>query len=157
MKTAIFIQTEGVRQMELKKHEEFLEIKRKIKEDWNDFDYVLSQVKQTGVRLYRASEELKNNEEIVKEAVKQNAWALEYASKKLQDNKEIVKIAVKQNGMALKFASRRLQDGEEIAREAIKQEVKTEGGGTKCKIKNTFKRTPMGIETHPRYDKKGEE
>ena len=34
--------------MELKKYEEFLEIERKIKKDWNDFDYVLSQVKQIG-------------------------------------------------------------------------------------------------------------
>ena len=41
--------------MKLKKYEEFLETERKIKKDWNDFDYVLSQVKQIGVGLYRAS------------------------------------------------------------------------------------------------------
>ena len=33
---------------DLKKYEEFLGIERKIKKDWNDFDYVLSEIKQNG-------------------------------------------------------------------------------------------------------------
>jgi hypothetical protein len=108
--------------MELNKYKEFLDKKEEILEDWNDFDFVLSQVKQDGYALQFASGRLQDNEDIVREAVKQNGLALCYASERLKDNEDIVKIAVKQNGWALRYASERLQDNEEIVREAVKQD-----------------------------------
>ena len=96
--------------MELNEYEEFFgDLTESNIEDWNNFDFVLSKVKQDGMALYYASNELKDNGEIVKIAVKQKGWALYYASEKLRDNEEIVKEAVKQNGFAFQFASENLQ------------------------------------------------
>ena len=98
--------------MNLNKYENFFgdsAEKEKNIEDWNDFDFVLSKVKQKGWSLYDASKKLTNNEKIVLEAVKQDGLALEFASKRLQDNEEIVQEAINQNVIALKYASYNFQ------------------------------------------------
>ena len=96
--------------MKLEKYKNFLGIKEnERKKDWNDYDFVLSQIKQYGTALQFASEKLQDNEEIVKEAVSQNGYVLYYASEKLQNNEEIVLEAMKQNRRALTYASCNLQ------------------------------------------------
>ena len=108
--------------MELNKYEKFLGIKKnEIVEDWDDFDFVLSKVKQNGYALYYASDELKNNEEIVKEAVKQKGLALKFASKRLQDDEEIVREAIKQDEWAFPYVSEKLKNNEEIVKIAIRK------------------------------------
>ena len=96
--------------MKLNKYEKFFgdsAEKEKNIEDWDDFDFVLSKVKQNGLALKYASN-FQDNEEIVKLAVQENGYALQFASN-FQDNEEIVKEAVKQYGYALAYASKNLQ------------------------------------------------
>ncbi len=82
--------------------------------DWNNKQMVLEAVKQEGLALLNASNELQNNKEVVLEAVKQEGMALEYASDELQNNKEIVIEAVKKDSLVLFFASERLQDDKDV-------------------------------------------
>ncbi len=56
----------------------------------------------------------RNDKEVVIEAVKQDGLTLYYASDDLQDDKEVVIEAVKQDGEALYLASGRLQDDKEV-------------------------------------------
>ena len=60
----------------------------------NNYNEVLKKVKENGLNLQYASEELKNNKEIVLEAVKQNGWALEFVSQELRKDKEVVMTAL---------------------------------------------------------------
>ena len=50
-----------------------------MEENWNDYDFVMQKVKEDGMALMHASEELKNNLDIVIVAIKQEAFALFYA------------------------------------------------------------------------------
>tara|TARA_R110000868_G_scaffold140631_3_gene356430 strand:- start:763 stop:1008 length:246 start_codon:yes stop_codon:yes gene_type:complete len=49
-------------------------------ENWNDKDFVLEKVKQNGLALEFASEELRNDLEVVIEAIKQDLNAFSFAS-----------------------------------------------------------------------------
>ena len=73
-------------------------------------EIIMEAVKQDGLALRYASEQLKNDREFVMEEVKQNWWALYYASKQLKNDREIVMEAVKQNGLALRGASEQLKN-----------------------------------------------
>jgi hypothetical protein len=50
----------------------------------NNKDVVLEAVKQDGMALQFASDELKNNKDVVLKAVRQNVWVLRFASEELQ-------------------------------------------------------------------------
>lgn len=69
--------------------------------NWNNKEEVLIVVKQNGLDLGYASNELQNDKDVVLEAVKQSCWALEYASEELQADKEIVLTAIENCGQAL--------------------------------------------------------
>jgi len=82
-------------------------------------------VKNDGLALVDASEELINNPEIVMEAVKNNGRVLNYASEELRNNPEIVMEAVKNDGSALEYASEELRNNPEFVKKverAIKEE-----------------------------------
>ena len=49
-------------------------------ENWNDKEFVLERVKQNGLALEFASEELRNDLEVVIEAIKQDLNAINFAS-----------------------------------------------------------------------------
>lgn len=80
---------------------------------------VLRAVAKDGNNLRLAHPDLKNDYEIVMTAVKNNYDALFYASKELKDNKEIVKAAIKKNRSSFKYASDRLKDDKELAMMAL--------------------------------------
>jgi predicted methyltransferase len=54
---------------------------------------VIEAVKQNGVILFYASEELRNDKDVVIEAVKENGFALKYASEELQNDEELIKLS----------------------------------------------------------------
>ena len=95
--------------------------KEKIKDGMSISYYVnmerektLKAVKQNGLSLYYASDELKNDKEIVLKAVQQYGIALQYASNELKNDKEVVLKAVQQNGFALTYASDELKNFPEL-------------------------------------------
>jgi len=115
-----------------------------IKKYKDDFNIVLECVKQDGMFLDFASDELRNNKEICLAAIKNNKAAFTFFSNELRDDKEfilecakhngyileimddnykddydIVMAAVKNDGHTLEFASERLANNKEIVREAI--------------------------------------
>ena len=76
----------------------------------NDYkDVVLVAVRQNGMALKYASDELKNDFEVVFEAVGQNGYALMYASEELKNNRNIVLNAIDNNPMSIYFASEELK------------------------------------------------
>lgn len=76
---------------------------------------VLLAVKQNGLALEYAKNNLNDNIEIVSEAIKQNGLALQFASENLKNNIDIVFMAINENAYALEFASPK------VAMEIIKQ------------------------------------
>ena len=86
-----------------------------------DKDVVLAAVKQNGVALKFASEELRQDKEVVMAAVKQEEWALKYASEDLKGDKEFMMAAVTQEGVALEYASEELQGDKEVVLAAVTQ------------------------------------
>ena len=70
-----------------------------------DKKHTLAKVKNNGMALQAASEELRDDRDIVLAAVKQNGYALEYASHDLKGDRDVVLAAVKNNDNALRFAS----------------------------------------------------
>jgi TPR repeat protein len=70
----------------------------------NDFDVMLEAVKQDGLALEYATDNIKKNFFIVLNAVNQNGLAIQYASLDLKKNKDIIKKAITQNGIALQYA-----------------------------------------------------
>ena len=112
-------------------------------ESINDPIFMLDAVRQSGMALAYASDELKSNPEIVLAAIRQKeydnfsyeeklqldkvqldfyeAQSIQFASKKLQNDPNFVLSAVKQNGAVLVFVSEKLQNDYEIALSAIKQ------------------------------------
>jgi CxxC motif-containing protein len=77
-------------------------------------DKVLKAVKDVGLNLEYASEELKADKKIVMAAVKQDGRSLEYASKELRADKKIVMAAVNQSPWAFEFASEKLQRNKDV-------------------------------------------
>ena len=57
-------------------------------------------MRDAGLALEYASEELRGDKEVVLEAVRQNGWLLEYASEELRGDREVVLEAVRQNVVA---------------------------------------------------------
>jgi hypothetical protein len=66
---------------------------------------VLKAVKQYGLALKYASDELRGDREVVMAAVKQDGLALKYASDELRGDREVVLAAVWQDAYALSCAS----------------------------------------------------
>ena len=60
-----------------------------IKQNNDNYEYMLKAVQEKGKNLELASENLKNNKEIVMQALKQDGESLEFASDKLKDDKEV--------------------------------------------------------------------
>ena len=60
---------------------------------WSDEISVLAAVKENGLNLEHASDDLKGEKEVVLAAVTQNGLALEYASDDLKDEKDVIKTA----------------------------------------------------------------
>ena len=60
--------------------------------DWNNKEEVLEAVREDGMKLENASEELRADKEVVLAAVKDWGAALEHASKKLQGDKDVENI-----------------------------------------------------------------
>ena len=89
----------------------------------NEKDIVLLAVKKKGLALQFASEELRNDKEIVLEAIHDNSNALEFATNELQNDREIVLKAIQNKGLALQFASEELKNDLEIVLIAIKSNI----------------------------------
>ena len=62
----------------------------KIKENYNNREYVLEAVSKQGELLDFAEESLKDDKEIVLAAIQSNPEALEFASERLKSNREVV-------------------------------------------------------------------
>ena len=66
-------------------------------------------MKQNGIALEYASEELKGDRAFILEAVKQNGKALRYAEEELKSDKEFVMAAVNHNRSSFNYAAIELQ------------------------------------------------
>jgi hypothetical protein len=86
------------------------------------FFEMLQKVKNDGLVLKHASEELRNNKTIVLTAIEQNGLALEFASEELRKDKEVVLKAIENNGLALEFASKELRKDYDIVLKAVKND-----------------------------------
>ena len=82
---------------------------------------MLAAVKQDGLALEFAWDELKGDKEVVLAAVAQAGDALEHASDELKDDKEVVLAAVKQDGLALWDASAQLKSDKDVILAAVSQ------------------------------------
>ena len=67
----------------------------------------MTAVREDGMALGCASNDLRSDKEIVLVAVSQRGYALQFASEGLQDNEAVVTAAVKRHGYALRYASGR--------------------------------------------------
>lgn len=85
-----------------------------------DKEIVLAAVKNDGLALEYACEELRADREIVLTAVKNDSLALRFACEKFKSDREIVLAAVKKNGYALEYASNKLKTDKEVVFVAIK-------------------------------------
>jgi hypothetical protein len=89
----------------------------------NDHEIVLETVKQNGLMLKYAGENIKKDREIVLTAIKENVKASEFIDKDLLDDYEIVLEIVKRNGLLLKHAGENMQENLNIVLEATKQNM----------------------------------
>ena len=87
----------------------------------NDRDIVYEAVANNGISLEFASEELKQDYLVVEYAIMQNGLALQYVSEELKNDPEIILTAIEQNGLALQYVSEELKNDPEILLTAIKQ------------------------------------
>lgn len=74
--------------------------------------------------------------DVVMAAVKQNGLALQFASNNLRNNHDIVIAAIRQNGLALKCAADAIKDLPEICIEAVEQNVLAYDMCTDITLKN---------------------
>ena len=94
--------------------------------DWSNKEEVLEAVREDGMKLENASEELRTDKEVVLEAVTECGWALKYASEVLRADLNIVLTAVdigesgwRKWGDALKYASEELRADKDVVLWAI--------------------------------------
>ena len=90
---------------------------------WDDFNFVLDNVKKDGYNLYYASSNLKNNYFIVLHAVSNNPGALYYASNNMKNNFNIVLTAVKNYGSVLAYIDNDLKNNTEIISAAVQNNI----------------------------------
>lgn len=77
----------------------------RVRARWNDDrDVVLSAVRQNGLALENASENLREDDSVLREALQQNGLSLAFASRRVRESGKYVKIAIKQNSQALSFS-----------------------------------------------------
>ena len=79
----------------------------KIKENYNNREYVLKAVSEQGSLLDFAEESLKDDKEIVLTAIANNPEALEFASDRLKSDREVVYNSVSKVRMDLLLYRRR--------------------------------------------------
>lgn len=82
---------------------------------------VLEAVKQYGLNIKYAHDDLKKDKGVVLEAVKNNRWAFAYAHDDLKKDKQFVLEVVKQNGWTLQYVYESLKRDKEVVLEAVKQ------------------------------------
>ena len=87
----------------------------------NNKKVVSEAVKNNGLALTHASEDLKKDKKLVTAAVKQNGLALQYADDSFKKDKKVVTAAVKSDGSALQFADDSLKKKKKIVLKAVKQ------------------------------------
>ena len=91
---------------------------------YGDREFVLVAVKENGLTLQYASDELKADREIVLEAIRNSrGHALEWASNELKGDREVVLEAVNKSGRNLQYASEALKADPEIALAAMEDIV----------------------------------
>lgn len=79
----------------------------------------LEYVRQHGYLLQYLSDELKDDYDVVLSALKENPSTFKYASERLRDNKELALISMKDFGYSLEFASCRLKSDKEVVLTAV--------------------------------------
>ena len=62
----------------------------KMKQNKDNREYVLENVKKEGALIEFASDELRDNKEVILEAINNNPEALEFASDRLKADREVV-------------------------------------------------------------------
>lgn len=115
--------------------------------DWDDKEFVITQITQNGFSLQHASNRLKDDKEVVIAAVSQNGYSFQYASTRLKNdfdvaivavsdagavirdvpktiiNKKIVLAAVKECGNSLSYVPKQFQNDKEVVLAAIKEDI----------------------------------
>ena len=102
----------------------------------SDIDIVSTAITNNGLSI-RYVDTFSNDISVVFMAISQNGMALEFASEELQNNFFIVLNAVLQNGFAIQFASEDLKENKEIVMQALKQDVRS-----KSWISSNMKKVP---------------
>lgn len=90
-----------------------IEITR-IKENYNNREYVLEAVSKQGALLDFADESFKDDKEIVLAAIKNNPEALEFASDRLKSDREVVYSSVSKVRMDILLYRRRVIKGQRV-------------------------------------------
>ena len=89
--------------------------------NWNNREQVLAAVRQNGLALQLAPENLKADREVVMAAVQQDGLALQFAPENLKADREVVMAAMRTNGYALNCASLEFQYDKEVVLAAVQQ------------------------------------
>ena len=76
----------------------------KMKQNSENREYVIENVKQEGALLEFASEKLRDDKEVVLEAIHNNPEALEFASDRLKGDREVVYDSVSKVGWTYCYA-----------------------------------------------------
>jgi hypothetical protein len=80
-------------------------------------------IKQHGLGLQFADEDLKKDEEVVLNAIKQDGLAFQFADAQLRKDKKFILQAIKKSVVAFQFADEQLKNDEEFILQAIKENI----------------------------------
>ena len=86
----------------------------KMKQNSENREYVLENVKKEGALLEFASEKLRDDKEVVLEAIHNNAEALEFASDRLKGDRQVVYDSVSKAGWTYCYAQENLVEDKEL-------------------------------------------
>ena len=89
----------------------------KMKQNANNREYVMENVKKEGVLLEFASDELRDDKEVVLEAIYNNPEALEFASERLKGDRDVVYNSVSKVGWTYCYAKENLLEEIDFLRE----------------------------------------
>jgi len=90
--------------------------------DWSNKEEVLNAVKQDGMDLELAKEELQADKEVVIEAVSSNSDSFGYASYELQSDRDVIIAALNKDARTLLLLDDRFMEDKELVLIAIKQD-----------------------------------
>ena len=117
----------------------------KMKQNSENREYVIENVKQEGALLEFASEELRDDKDVILEAIHNNPEALEFASDRLKADREVVYESVSKVGWTYCYAKENLLDDKDLYMTCL-ETVITDGNFKKLGVALEEKNVPEAFD-----------